>query len=173
MPARSDAAVDAIGVVLSGMFMGWPMFGAGKEQIAGMTVRYLGAVAELPVWAVQEAVNRWRDGKWELQFGESFDKIPSSATLKRIAEHVLNIAESELHCLERIDAATARVPVPEQTPEQRARMAAKLEALSEEIGIRLIDDTRRQPNAAVAEIAAAARARQAEPELGGGADVQG
>lgn len=134
VPANSDAAAERMGAVLGGMFMQWPMFGAGREQIAALTVRYLGAVAELPCWAVQEAVHRWRDGKWKLEFGETFDKIPSSATLKRIAESIKASAEAELSCLERIDAAVAEIPVILPSPEERERIGKQFEDLSKELG---------------------------------------
>jgi hypothetical protein len=134
VPANSDAAAERMGAVLGGMFMQWPMFGASREQISALTVRYLGAVADLPPWAVQEAVHRWRDGKWELEFGESFEKIPSSATLKRIAEYVKVTAENELACLERIDAAVAEIPVILPSPEERERIGERFRALSRELG---------------------------------------
>lgn len=125
-----------MGEVLDAMFKSWPMFGAGREQVAALTVRYLKALREVPIWAVQAAVDRWGEGDWKLEFGESFEKYPSSATLLRIAKHEVYVVQTTLHTLEKIDAATAAIPEVPQSPEERARMSAKLKELSEELGKR-------------------------------------
>lgn len=134
VPARSGAAAERMGAVLGAMFMAWPMFGASREQISAMTVRYLGAVAEFPPRLVQAAIDRWRDGRWKLEFGESFDKIPSSATLRRICEHLRTVAENELAYLERLDAAVAEIPPAAPSPEERERIGQKFQELSKELG---------------------------------------
>lgn len=126
-----------MGEVLDAMFKSWPMYGAGREQVSALTLRYLKALREVPVWAVQAGIDRWGEGDWKLEFGESFEKYPSSATLLKMARHEMLVAENMLRSLEKIDAAVAEVPHIPPSPQERERMAAKFKALSEELGQRI------------------------------------
>lgn len=137
VPANSEAAFDQVGDVLEMMFKGWGVFGAGASEIQAKTILYAGAVRDLPVWAVQEAVFRWRDGRWTPPFGESFAKIPSPATLKAMAEQEVENARNMLSALERVDAAVAEVPRIPPSPEERERIGAKFAQLSKEMGERM------------------------------------
>lgn len=110
------------------------MYGAGREQVSALTLRYLKALRDVPVWAVQAGIDRWGEGDWKLDFGESFEKYPSSATLLKMARHELNTVANSLRVLEKIDAAVAEIPEIPQSPEDRARMAEKFKALSDELG---------------------------------------
>lgn len=129
------------------------------------------ALDDIPAWVVTETIRRWHRAEIGIIDGQKVNlNFQPTPPIFRLA--CLKTLQPHAEDLRRLRELLYAKPLAEEISRKvNPKVVEGFDSLSKSLGS--IIDVRRQPNAAVAEIAAAARARQAEPELGGGADVQG
>jgi hypothetical protein len=119
-PPATDTA--AVVVALGQMFRG---FRERTDDAEAMTKTYVGALDDLPVWAVVKACERFRRGMVADRKSNAFS--PSTAELHAYAEKL--VEDDELH--QRRMSPPRMLPppkAPEITAEERAASAARVEA---------------------------------------------
>lgn len=119
-PARTDVA--SVAKALSLMFAG---FRERAEDAEALTRTYTAALDDLPSWAVAKACDRFMRGKVPDRHNNAF--APSVAELHAYADGL--VADEQRSTELRSPRPVLMLSEPEIPPEERARVAAKMEAL--------------------------------------------
>lgn len=116
------------------MLIGFGGATTDAKEAAGIAAQYATVLSGLPAWAVRRACQRWSMGQVTAEeIGAktvSFTHRPSAANVRVVAEGIVRPFVQEVaRCNKTLNST---VPVPEQTPEERAKTAARIRKLADE-----------------------------------------
>lgn len=89
--------------LVASMLMAYPTSGGSEESGKARAQAYLGALDDIPPWAISEAIKSWHKGNWAGQHNYRF--APAPAELRGGALEVLQPAKQTIVHLEHVLAA--------------------------------------------------------------------
>jgi hypothetical protein len=120
-PINRNARLGLIGQML----MAYPMSGGSEETGKARAGAYLGALDDLPPWAINEAIRRWHRGEGGGS-SASYRFAPAPAELRYAAMQILQPAKQTIAHLECVLNALTIERAMDPTPIERPRTAGQL-----------------------------------------------
>jgi hypothetical protein len=153
--------------LIAKLLLSYPVAGGGSERSGEARAEaYMDALDDVPAWALDKAIRGWHRG----EVGEhNYSFAPAPAVLRAVCKRVLAPYRKIHDDMVALLNAKPLAEVLNASHTVSPKVVSGLNELSKSLGN--VVDQRRQPNPAVAEVAAAARARQAEPQPEAPADV--